>query len=158
LWELQDHALIYQERAIPEVEYAFQHMLTQETVYQSILRRRRAALHQQVAEAMEVLYRDVLEEYHEQIAHHYERSGNAEKAVESLLTAGDKAKRAFLNEAAIGYLQRAAAHLSRWSPDDPGAERRRGLLVQVYEQLGDVHLLAGHPDGAALAYAHARRQ
>ena len=45
---LEDRALIYQERAIPEEEYSFKHVLTQETVYQNILRSRREVFHHQV--------------------------------------------------------------------------------------------------------------
>jgi len=96
LWELEDQALIYQERVVPEAEYSFKHVLTQETIYQNILRRRRAAFHQTVAEAMEVLYQGGLEEWYERLAYHYDRSGAAEKAVEYLLKAGEKSHRAYL--------------------------------------------------------------
>jgi tetratricopeptide (TPR) repeat protein len=108
---LEDRQLIYEERAIPEEEYSFQHVLTQETVYQNILRRRRAVFHGHVAEAMEQLYAANLEEYCEQLAHHYEQAGMAEKAVEYLLRAGEKARRAFLNEDAVQAYQRALTHL-----------------------------------------------
>jgi predicted ATPase len=57
---LEDQALIYQERVVPEEEYSFKHVLTQETIYQNILRRRRTGFHQKVAEAMESLYQDGL--------------------------------------------------------------------------------------------------
>ena len=45
LAELEDRQLIYQERVIPEEEYSFRHVLLQETVYEGILRSRRAGLH-----------------------------------------------------------------------------------------------------------------
>src|SRR5205807_4794846 len=32
LWELEEHDLVYQERVVPEEEYSFQHVLTQETI------------------------------------------------------------------------------------------------------------------------------
>ncbi len=81
LSELEDRALIYEERAIPEVEYGFNHVLTQEAVYLSILPRRRRQLHERVAEAMESLYEHRLDEYCEQLAFHYARSGNRGKAL-----------------------------------------------------------------------------
>jgi tetratricopeptide (TPR) repeat protein len=101
---------------LPEQEYSFQHVLTQETVYQNILRRRRALFHRQVAEAMEALYRDNLDEYHEQLAHHYEQSEAHEKAVEYLLKAAEKSRRAYLNEAAIDYFRRALVRLELLPP------------------------------------------
>lgn len=73
---------------MPEAEYSFQHVLTQEAIYQCILRRRRAVLHQQVGGAIEALYPDGLEEYYEQLAYHYEWSSDTDKAVEYLLKAG----------------------------------------------------------------------
>jgi class 3 adenylate cyclase/tetratricopeptide (TPR) repeat protein len=119
LRKLEELALIYQEQVIPEEEYSFKHVLTQQTVYQGILRRRRSALHQAVAGAIEALHQPTLEEYYEQLAYHYEQGaplpplvrgsgiGADVKAIEYLLKAGEKARRAYLNEEAIGYLRRA---------------------------------------------------
>src|SRR5262249_24647656 len=56
LWELEERGLIYQERVVPEEEYSFKHVLTQETIYQGLSRSQRAAFHQQVAKAIEAVY------------------------------------------------------------------------------------------------------
>jgi predicted ATPase/class 3 adenylate cyclase len=139
LWELEDLALIYQEQVIPEPEYSFKHALTQETVYQNILRRRRGLFHQQVAAAMEAVYDDSLEQYYEQLAHHYDQSGVDDKAVEYLLKAGDKARRAYLGEEAVRYFQRA---LQRLEGSALGAARPDWRLQalqglgQSYEETG----------------------
>jgi class 3 adenylate cyclase/two-component SAPR family response regulator len=135
LGELEDQGLVYQERAVPEEEYSFKHVLMQETIYQSILRRHRAGFHQQVAEAMEALYREVLPEYYEELAYHYERSAGHEKAVEYLLKAGEKTKRAYLNEAAIGYFQRA---LERLAGSPPGQARKEWRLAAL-RGLGEIY-------------------
>jgi len=63
LWDLEDRRLIYQEKVVPEEEYSFKHVLTQETVYGGILKRRRVEFHQRVGEAMEAIYAEGLEEY-----------------------------------------------------------------------------------------------
>ena len=107
LSELEDRSLIYEERAIPEVEYGFNHVLTREAVYLSILPRRRRQLHERVAEVMESLYEHRLDEYCEHLAFHYARSGNRSKALRYLVKAGAKARRAYSNAEAIGYLRRA---------------------------------------------------
>jgi len=106
LWELEDRSLVYRERVIPEEEYSFKHVLTQEAVYHNIPSRHRARFHRKVAEAIEGLYRDGLDEYYEQLAFHYERSGNVEKAIGYLVKAGEKAIRSFANEAAITHFQK----------------------------------------------------
>ena len=48
LHEFEERDIVYEERTIPELEYAFRHTLTQETTYQSILERRRRGFHHQV--------------------------------------------------------------------------------------------------------------
>src|SRR5262249_11840760 len=35
-WEAEERGLVYQERVVPEEEYSFKHVLTQETIYQSL--------------------------------------------------------------------------------------------------------------------------
>jgi tetratricopeptide (TPR) repeat protein len=133
---LEDHGLIYQERAIPEAEYSFKHVLTQEAVYQTIRPRRRAELHRQVAETLEALYQDNLAAYYEQLAYHYDRSNAIEKAIEYLLKAGEKARRAYLNDEAIGYFQRV---LERLADSKSKIEWRLAALRglgQIYVGLG----------------------
>ncbi len=107
LWKLEDLAFIYQERAIPEEEYSFKHVLTQETVYQNILRRHRQRFHHEVAQAMEVLYQNSIDEYYEQLAYHWENADDIEKAVEYLSKAGARALANYANEDAVTHFQRA---------------------------------------------------
>ncbi|MEK7400536.1 MAG: tetratricopeptide repeat protein, partial [Candidatus Poribacteria bacterium] len=135
LWDLEDHELIYQERIVPEEEYSFKHAFTQETVYGSILTRRRSAFHQQIAEAMELLYGDSLSEYYEQLAYHYDRSNNIEKAVEYLLKAGEKSQKTYLNDDAIGYFQRALEQLDM----SKLSESRKDWKLSALKGLGQVY-------------------
>src|SRR5262249_21381583 len=111
LWELEEQGLIYQERVVPEEEYSFRHVLMQETIYGSLLRRQRAALHRQVGEAIVALHPSELEAQYEPLAYHFERSQADAKAVEYLLKSGEKARRAYLNDEAIEYFQRALRRL-----------------------------------------------
>jgi tetratricopeptide (TPR) repeat protein len=128
LWELEDRALIYEERVIPEEEYSFQHVLTQETVYHNILRQRRAAFHQKVAEAIETLYKDNLEEFYEQLAHHYTQSGAAARAITYLVKAGDKARDRYANQEALGDYTKAL-ELAGDSDASGSILARRGQLL-----------------------------
>jgi len=73
------------------VEYLFKHALTQEVAYGTVLHERRTALHERTAQAMETLYRATLDEHYSELAHHYTRSGNTQKAVEYLHLAGQQA-------------------------------------------------------------------
>jgi len=66
---------LYEQELYPEAIYAFKHPLTQEVAYQSQLGKRRAAVHRRVAEAVEELYADKLDERAALLAQHWEAAG-----------------------------------------------------------------------------------
>src|SRR5262249_32901119 len=84
LTHLQTAEFIYEQPAFPEVEYIFKHALTQEVAYTSLLQERRKTLHERAARAIEALSYSRLEDHYSELAYHYTRSGNTEKAVEYL--------------------------------------------------------------------------
>jgi DNA-binding SARP family transcriptional activator/predicted ATPase len=131
LWELEDRALVYQERTIPEVEYSFKHVLTQETVYRSIVRQRRETMHRRVAEAIETLYSEGLAEHYEELAYHYEQAADIYEATGYLLQAGQKARRNHANEAAISQLKQALDLLNRVPETPERVKRELELLVAL---------------------------
>jgi class 3 adenylate cyclase/tetratricopeptide (TPR) repeat protein len=137
LGRLEERALIYAESTVPEEEYSFKHVLTQQAVYQSILRRRRGRLHGRIAQAIESLYQESLDEYCEQLAYHHEQAGSVEKAVEHLLKAGMKAKNAFLNDTAIRHFEHALELLEK-AKSPPGRHRLQALveLGRIFETIG----------------------
>jgi predicted ATPase/DNA-binding SARP family transcriptional activator/predicted negative regulator of RcsB-dependent stress response len=131
LWELEERELVYQERAVPEIEYSFKHVLTQEAVYHNLPPSRRRVFHLRVAEAIEILYPDSLEQYSEQLAYHCDEGEDVEKAVAYLFQAGEKARRSHANEEAIAHLGRGLELLRRL-PESPERDRRElDLLVTM---------------------------
>lgn len=128
LGKLEDLSLIYQERVIPEEEYSFRHVLTQETVYQNILRRHRERLHAQIAEAIESLYQNALDEYYEQLAYHWERAKVADKALAYLKKAGERALGNFANDDAMTHFTRALELIEEERRDIFKAELLFGLF------------------------------
>src|SRR5262249_204096 len=91
LAHLQRGEFLYEQPAFPEPEYIFKHALTQEVAYQSLLLERRRELHERTAQAIEALYAAHLEEHASALAHHYQHSGNRDRAVEYLYRAGRQA-------------------------------------------------------------------
>ena len=91
LASLQRKEFLYEQPAFPEVEYLFKHALTQEVAYNSVLVERRKALHELIGQAIEQLSHERLEEHYSELAHHYSRSNNTEKAIEYLQKAGQQA-------------------------------------------------------------------
>src|SRR5207302_685149 len=94
--------------------YTFKHALTHEVAYGSLLRDRRRALHAQIAEAMERLYADRIEEHVERLADHAVRGEVWGNAVRYLRGAGAKAQRHSALREAVAYFEqalRALGHL-----------------------------------------------
>jgi class 3 adenylate cyclase/tetratricopeptide (TPR) repeat protein len=74
----------------PELEYMFKHALTQEVVYNGLLKKERRDIHVRVARVMEEVFRDRLPEFYETLAYHYRQGESPAKAVEYLMKSGEK--------------------------------------------------------------------
>ncbi len=142
LSHLQAAEFIYEQPAFPEVEYTFKHALTQEVAYNSVLQGRRRSLHERTAQAIEALYHTRLEDHYGDLAHHYSRSGNTEKAVEYLGLAGQQAVQRSANAEAISHLT-IALELLKTLPDTPKRTQQElsllaalGLPVQITQGYG----------------------
>jgi tetratricopeptide (TPR) repeat protein len=86
---------------------------------------------------IEKLYQERLEDYYDELAHHYSRSDDPEKAIEYLLKAGEKAKRNYANDTAISYYQSVLDILEKHNItcDDWKLEALKGL-GEVYFGIG----------------------
>src|SRR5260370_1913397 len=73
---LQLGEFIYEQPAIPDIEYQFKHALTQEVAYNSVLTQRLRVLHERAAQAIEALFAERLEDHLPELAHHYDRARN----------------------------------------------------------------------------------
>src|SRR5439155_15719876 len=109
LSSLQHKEFLYEQPAFPEVEYLFKHALTQEVAYSTVLQDRRKALHERTAQAMEALYPSTLEDHYSELAHHYSRTENVQKAVRYLQLAGQQAAQRSANTEAVALLTEAVA-------------------------------------------------
>lgn len=73
--------LIQEEMRLPELEYVFKHEITRDAAYSSILTRHRKELHRQVAESMEVVFKDTLDGNAHRLAYHFSEAGDDDKAL-----------------------------------------------------------------------------
>jgi len=137
LGEFENRDLVHEERTFPEAEYAFKHAFTQEATYQGILEKKRSDFHLQVAQGIERLYQERLDEYFEELAEHYSKSEDVEKAVEYMLKSGEKAKRNYANETAISYYQRV---LDMIDGHDIGHDDWK---LGALKGIGEIYLLIG---------------
>jgi class 3 adenylate cyclase/predicted ATPase len=129
LSHLQTSEFIYERPAFPDVEYTFKHALTQDVAYNSLLVERRKVVHERAAKAIEEVYRYKLDDRYSDLAHHYSRSGNTQKAVEYLQLAGQQAVQRSVYAEAINHLT-AALELLKTLPDTPERTRQE-LTLQI---------------------------
>ena len=152
--DLQLGEFIYEQPAVGYTEYIFKHALTQEVAYNSVLMGRRKALHERIGAALETLYASSHDDHLTELAHHYGRSGNSQKAVEYLRLAGQQAVQRSANAEAVTHLT-AALELLPTLPDNVERTRQElRLQVTLGVPLGAVK---GHgaPDVGAV-YSRAR--
>jgi predicted ATPase len=131
LSDLQASEFIYEQPALSEPEYAFKHALTQEVAYNSLLIERRKILHERTANQIEALFKLRLEDYYGDLAHHYRRSENRQKAMEYLGLAGQQAIQRSGHSEAINCLT-SALELVKAAPDTPQrAEHELALQTKL---------------------------
>ena len=118
---LQREEMIRERARVPALEYIFKHELTREAAYRGLLRKERRVFHCRVAEALERLFSEPIDEQLGLLAHHWERAGDAEKATGYLLQAGDQARTLYAHQEAIDYYKRALALLKAEGDDERSA-------------------------------------
>jgi class 3 adenylate cyclase/tetratricopeptide (TPR) repeat protein len=104
---LKDSELLYERGIHPQSTYIFKHALTQEVAYDSLVKQRRQDIHTRIAQGMEELYADRIEEHFETLSHHFEQSGHAAKAIDYLILAGEKSNKHNALQAASEFFQKA---------------------------------------------------
>jgi len=123
----------------PDLEYVFKHVSMREAAYNTLVQKRRQALHLATARAIAQLYST--DEYVEMIAYHYARTEEHGEAAVWLEKAGDRAGGVYANETALSNYQEARRRL-----EVAGAEQ--GALARLDEKLGEVLGWAGRYDEA----------
>jgi tetratricopeptide (TPR) repeat protein len=141
----------------PEARFRFAHELIRRTIIEGHSAARRQRLHLHIAQAIELLYANVLEEHAEDLAHHFWSSGAAAdptKALRYLQMAGEKAVRSSANVEAIGHF-RKALQLIRSLPETQ--ERLRQELSLEINLGAALMATKGFPTGDVIeVYARAR--
>ena len=123
----------------PELAYLFKHILTQEVAYETLPFATRSMLHDQIGHYIESNFQDVLDQYIDLLAYHYEHSENVAKKQEYLLKAGMAAQEDYANTAAISYYRKVLPLL----PENQ--------QINVMLKLGQVLELVGEWDEAVEA-------
>jgi class 3 adenylate cyclase/tetratricopeptide (TPR) repeat protein len=130
----------------PDLEYVFKHVLTQEAVYNGLLKKERQEIHERIGLVMEQLFRDRLAEFYETLAFHFKQGLSIRKAVAYLMKAGSKSYSRYALEESHQYFKEAFDLLSGKTQ---GTEEDEKLMIELIVSWGfTLHLRA---DFAALS-------
>jgi class 3 adenylate cyclase/tetratricopeptide (TPR) repeat protein len=124
LRELAHQEFLRQRSRSDEPAYVFKHALTRDVVYGSLLQRRRRYHHGAVGSALERLHAGRLDEVVELLAHHFDLSDDADRAVDYAMRAAAKAQRRWANAEALAFADMASRRLTAM-PDVVENRRRR---------------------------------
>ena len=144
----------------PELEYLFRHALVQDAAYGSLLKQDRRALHRVTAETILSLYPERQRELAAVVAMHFEKAGDAARAAEHLVVAGEHAVERFANREAAAFFGRASALVddsqidlrlraaiggatAGWTYNTPGTDIERLERALAGAEGADRRLLAG---------------
>jgi len=140
--ELEDHIdrglstlerldLIRTRSLQPDLEYMFKHPLTQEVVYNGLLKKDRQVIHEQIALVMEQLFQERLSEFYETLAFHFKRGQSVSKALDYLMKSGEKSAGRHAVEEAHQYYKEAFDILS--NKPDKSKEEERFLIDLIFK-------------------------
>ena len=113
---LEQLDLIRAKTLEPDLEYIFKHALTQEVVYNGLLKKERKEIHERIGLVMEQLFHDRLPEFYETLAFHFKQGRSVEKAVDYLMKSAEKSLNRFALEESHLCFKEAFDLLSCKSP------------------------------------------
>jgi class 3 adenylate cyclase/tetratricopeptide (TPR) repeat protein len=134
LADLQMAEFIYEQPASGDIEYVFRHALTQEVAYNSLLIERRKLLHERIGNALESIFANQLDDHLDELAHHYGRSANPDKAAEHLTRAGQQALTRSAFAEAQAQLQQGLDWIKKL-PESPERDARELELASTLAQV-----------------------
>lgn len=121
-----ERAQIWQ--AMNELRYIFKHSLLREAVYDMQLKTRLKELHHLIAEAIEKLYENNLEQRYVDLVFHYEQAEDEVKLREYLQKAADYAKEYYQNQQALHFYDKLIVILEK---QENNLEKTKTLLKKA---------------------------
>ncbi len=149
--QLQDHIdkslsgferldLIRTQSVQPDLEYVFKHALTQEVVYNGLLKKERRKIHERIGLVMEQLFADRLSEIYETLAYHFTQAQSLHKAVGYLIKSGEKSLKRYALEESHQYYKEAFNLLAEKSDL---TEADKELLIDILIKWAYVYYYRG---------------
>jgi class 3 adenylate cyclase/tetratricopeptide (TPR) repeat protein len=123
-----------------EQDYYFKHVLIQEVVYSSLLKKDRQAMHQRIGLEMERIFQDRLSEIYETLSFHFKQSELSQKALDYLIKSGRKSLGKYAVQESHHYYQEAFEIIGK-IPGKSAEEKQR--LVDFLNEWAQVFYYRG---------------
>jgi tetratricopeptide (TPR) repeat protein len=140
LSQLERLDLIRTRSLQPDIEYMFKHALTQEIVYNGLLKKQRREIHEHIARVIESVFKDRLAEFNETLAYHFARGQSAAKAVDYLIKSGEKSLARYAVEEAHQYFKKAYDILAS---KEKLSEAEKIILIDLLNSWGHAYYYLG---------------
>jgi class 3 adenylate cyclase/tetratricopeptide (TPR) repeat protein len=124
----------------PDLEYFFKHAMTQEVVYNGLLKKERRDIHERVGLVMEQIFHERLPELYETLAYHFKQGRSVHKAVEYLVKSGEKSLERYAVEEAHQFYQQAYDILAAKAQK---TKEEKSLLIDLLNSWGYVFYFLG---------------
>lgn len=163
--------LVQQSSLVPELAYRFNHVLTHEVTYDSLLSHQRRSWHKIVGTAIERLNPRQVDEHAELLAHHFALAEIWPSAIEYGSRAAERARALSQFADALAMLDRVRSYIDRLPENEQRADRiadvllqqerlcetlgKRGRQQQIVDEL--ITLLAPRGTSSRLAQAYQRQ-
>jgi class 3 adenylate cyclase/tetratricopeptide (TPR) repeat protein len=154
---LESLNLIKTQSLEPELEYIFKHALTQDVVYNNLLKRERLEIHYRIAVAIEKIFCDRITEFFEILAYHYAKSHSSEKAVTFYVKAGNKSLAKFALEEASLFFKKAYRlvldnqnKISDWDNTLIGLLNQWSFVLYYQSDYGSIYRIIKQYEGIAI--------
>ncbi len=131
--------------------YMFTHPMMQEIIYYRLTENERVMFHKKVAENMEKVHKDNIDEVLYDITRHFANTDEQPKKVYYSMMAGEKAKDAFAPEESMKYYKIGLKSLKKLESTMENKEK----MVNILLNLGDIYKVIGEIDIALEQYNNA---
>lgn len=124
---LEASGLIQRRGEPPSAIYTFRHALIREIAYDSMLRRRRQALHAAIARALETNFREIVETQPDLLGRHFAQAGELDRAIDYFERAGLRAVARSAHVEAVRHFRRALDLVEKIEDAPPRLAREAAL-------------------------------
>jgi class 3 adenylate cyclase/tetratricopeptide (TPR) repeat protein len=121
--------------------YVFRHVITQEVAYDTILLSNKKIIHSLIAEIIEDNYSENKSDLLYELAYHYDKTENSNKAIHYLSISAEKAREEYNNETAINQYKRLLKYI-----ENDGSKITS--KIDILNNMADVLIILGHFDWA----------